>query len=391
MSTKRKLPSKLIAPTVKTSAKPTKTSLNDAHAVISAGGAVTVNGVQEVETIEISSDHSSSDSEEDDDAATPTAQDTEMGEAGADDDEAADAEPSFGDLVHAHSHPIDVASAFPSAPTATALTQTNLPPGASLSTVLTQALKTNDSVLLETCLQTTNLPTIRSTIQRLSPSLASNLLSLLAARLHRRPGRAGSLMVWIQWTLVTHGGFLATQPQLIKELSDLQRVLEQRARGLNGLLGLKGRLDLLEAQMMVRRGMRERNGSEESDEENVVYVEGEEESDSEAEVQVNGLKSKASRKAKVQQEDSDDDISVDDMPTTLGEGEEEEEDSDDDSEGMIDDEAEETDNDSGDDEEEIDYDDVDDLGEEEEESDDQGMATPAAVGRRTPKAPKLKR
>jgi U3 small nucleolar RNA-associated protein 5 len=56
---------------------------------------------------------------------------------------------------------------------------------------------------------------IRATIQRLASLLTGILLQKLTERLHKRPGRAGNLILWAQWTLVTHGGYLATQPDLI--------------------------------------------------------------------------------------------------------------------------------------------------------------------------------
>src|SRR5436305_8171617 len=101
--------------------------------------------------------------------------------------------------------------------------------------------------------------------------------------MHKRPGRAGSLMVWVQWTLVAHGGYLATQPDLMKKLTTLKRVIDDRARGLQPLLSLKGKLDMLEAQMQLRRSMQSSGmgPDEEDDEEGVIYVEGQEDEGSE--------------------------------------------------------------------------------------------------------------
>ncbi|KFX90628.1 hypothetical protein V490_06361, partial [Pseudogymnoascus sp. VKM F-3557] len=174
------------------------------------------------------------------------------------------------------------------------------------------------------------------------------------------------------WTLVTHGGYLATQPQVVAKLAELNRVIEERARGLQGLLALKGKLDLLDAQMQLRKSVREaRLGEEEEDDEDVVYVEGEE---SEVEA-VEGKSKKLKRSEEFG--DSESEMS-DDMPDTLGDriiadSDDEEEDSDDEG-GLLDDEAEETDDDSGDDEEEVDFDDAD---EDDEDSDDAAVATPA--------------
>ncbi|KFY73776.1 hypothetical protein V499_06167 [Pseudogymnoascus sp. VKM F-103] len=375
MSTKRKLPSKLAAPVVKPARTPSKQILSEARAVVTGSAldldspSVQLNGSNHLDLTQLSSDNSSDDDDEDEDPANFHAE----GPADdADDISMTDAaEPSFGDLVLAHtSEPISVSSAFPST-AKSASSALAAPSGASLGVALSQALKTSDHALLESCLQTSDLPTIRATIQRLAAPLATTLLSLLAGRLHRRPGRAGSLMVWIQWTLVTHGGYLATQPQVVAKLAELNRVIEERARGLQGLLALKGKLDLLDAQMQLRKSVREaRMGEEEEEDEDVVYVEGEE---SEAEA-VEGKSKKLKRSEEFG--DSESEMS-DDMPDTLGDriiadSDDEEEDSDDEG-GLLDDEAEETDDDSGDDEEEVDFDDAD---EDEEDSDDAAAATP---------------
>src|SRR5207253_211176 len=105
----------------------------------------------------------------------------------------------------------------------------------------------------------------------------------LADRMHRRPGRALSLMRWMQWTLIAHGGTLVTQAGLVNKLDNLRRVLEERGRGLPKLLALKGKLEMLDMQMQYRRAIRNAKGgsdgdeSENPDEPGVVYVEGEDE------------------------------------------------------------------------------------------------------------------
>lgn len=282
-------------------------------------------------------------------------------------------EPSFGDLLRASApDAVDVQASFAD-PNAQSLVPTGerglqqLPSGMSLGTVLTQSLRTNDTNLLETCFHTKDLATVRATIERLDSSFATILLQKLAERLHSRPGRAGSLMVWIQWTLVAHGGYLAGQPDVMKKLASLHRVVKDRASSLQPLLSLKGKLDMLEAQMNMRKTMQERsraaNADDEYDEEDVIYVEGQEESDSdeeEGEEEQDEVLQIASRRAKKgskpeasgssddegsEDEDSD---SGNEMPTTangiIADSEADADDSDGD--GLIDDEASSTDQDS---------------------------------------------
>lgn len=181
-----------------------------------------------------------------------------------DDDE--DHEPTFGDLVREH-ETVDVTAALqsqlnPDANTDATSAATNgtksavaAPTLASLGHLLNAALRSGDDANLEVCFNTTtDAVWVRNTIQRLDPSLAGALLQKLAARIHRRPGRAHTLVGWVQWTLITHGGaLLANQAGVTRALQELHRVLEERARGLNSLLLLKGKLDMLEAQMQLRR------------------------------------------------------------------------------------------------------------------------------------------
>lgn len=293
-------------------------------------------------------------------------------------------EPSFGDLIRASGpEAVDVQGSFID-PNAQSLVPAGdrslqqLPSGMSLGTVLTQSLRTNDTNLLETCFHVKDLATVRATIERLDSSFTTVLLQRLAERLHSRPGRAGSLMVWIQWTLVAHGGYLAGQPEVMKKLASLHRVVKDRANSLHSLLQLKGKLDMLEAQMNLRKSMQVRSRAskaiDEDDEEGVTYVEGQEDSSSGEEGQEKPEEnakdlspSKAGVKAqdittKVDHGTSDSDAdSEDEIPTTMnGIADAEQEDSE--SEGsFFDEEASSTDNDSVDEvsDDDVDHDSVD--------------------------------
>ena len=289
--------------------------------------------------------------------------------------ESADSGASFGELLLARGaepltidatlHDLDHSASLGQHQNKRALT---VPSAASLGTVLTQALKSNDVDLLESCLQIPNLESIRATIERLHSSLAANLLQKLAERMHKRPGRAGRLMVWVQWTVVAHGGYLASQPAAMRQLHTLYQVVKQRATGLQPLLTLKGKLDMLEAQMQLRRNMQNRVKhmvEDKMEEEPVIYVEGEED-DSEVDGEgVDGTHSRNDVHAQVGAEDDDEDDMANGIDTDADslEGlEDEMEDGEDQASDLLDDEAEETENDSDELSEDIDYDDVDDEG-----------------------------
>lgn len=285
-------------------------------------------------------------------------------------------EPSFGDLIRASApEAVDVQTSFTD-PNAQSLVPAgdrsiqHLPSGMSLGTVLTQSLRTNDTNLLETCFHVKDLASIRATIERLDSSFATLLLQRLAERLHSRPGRAGSLMVWIQWTLVAHGGYLAGQPEVMKKLASLHRVVKDRASSLQSLLSLKGKLDMLEAQMNLRKSMQVRsraaNAVDEDNEDAVIYVEGQEDSSSEeggrdeiAENPRDSPQSKARAKAQDSTDEADYDTNGSDvdsneedteneMPTTIMNGiaDSEDDESESEEDGLFDEEASSTDNDS---------------------------------------------
>ena len=154
---------------------------------------------------------------------------TDEREAGEDELE----EPSFGDMLRArHPEQIDVVASFPQphqdrqALIAASGDRTlSVPSANSLGIVLTQALKTNDKDLLESVFRTANTPDVRATTERLSSPHAAVLLQRLAERIHKRPGRTGKLMAWVHWTVVAHGAYLATQPELMKKLSSLSQVI----------------------------------------------------------------------------------------------------------------------------------------------------------------------
>ena len=312
-------------------------------------------------------------SEED---AVAGAEDVDMAEGQA---EPEPEEPSFGDMLQArHPQAIDVQAAFPNPMAdrqalmpASGSRVLSAPSGTSLGTVLTQALKTNDKDLLERCFDTTDLPSIRSTIQRLQSQHVATLLQRLAERIHKRPGRTGNLMVWIQWSLVAHGGYLATQPDLVKKLKSLSQVIRERANGLQPLLHLKGKLDMLSAQLELRRNLqaasRAANADDDDNEEGVTYVEGQDDdwSDSDAGAGADDMDTKmikppsTSSKQKsapqvngsASNEDSDSG-SDDDMPNGVAQDEENDSsDAEDEEPGMFDIEAEETDDDEADEEE----------------------------------------
>ncbi|BFZ58204.1 Small subunit (SSU) processome component [Savitreella phatthalungensis] len=162
------------------------------------------------------------------------------------------AEPTLAERLQA----LDVQSQVALRPKATALMA---PAASSLTTVLTQALRSTDHALLESCLQHSDSDIILETAKRLDPTLAAALLEQLAMRLSKRPSRANELSIWIRWTIVVHGGHLSGLPQLVRSLASLNGVLTMRVQQLPRLLALQGRLDMVQAQVALRKSAAHRS------------------------------------------------------------------------------------------------------------------------------------
>lgn len=167
----------------------------------------------DADVIEISSaeeeSEDDSDDEQEDSTQANAEEDTPAANGAADED---NEDLTFGDRLRAEgpepvqeSRIISVEDAFDPNPERAVSTTKNrplAPPNAnSLGTVLTQALRTNDKELLDSCLQVVDVESVYATVERLPSPLVGTLLQRLAERLHRSPGRAGMLMAWVQWSL----------------------------------------------------------------------------------------------------------------------------------------------------------------------------------------------
>ncbi|KAG5365726.1 Polynucleotide 5'-hydroxyl-kinase GRC3 [Yarrowia sp. B02] len=146
----------------------------------------------------------------------------------------------------------------------------------SLSTVLTQAIKSDDDDLLESCLLFRDKEGIKSTVQRLNSNLAVLLLERLATKMTAQPSRGRQFNAWIKWVMVAHGGYLVTVPKLLVTVSRLHKALNTRVNTLDRLLALEGRLEMLEAQMELRNASHGANDDDEESDSEVEFVEGEE-------------------------------------------------------------------------------------------------------------------
>lgn len=199
------------------------------------------------------------------------------------DDEDSDEEPTEEPTLADRLLSMEVSAATPAKAPASSKTILKMPSAGSLTTVLTQALKSNDTALLESCLHHSESKIILASVRRLDATLAVVLLEQIASRIARRPGRSADLGMWVRWTIVVHGGYLASLPGLVRTLSSLHGVLATRAATLPRLLALQGRLDMVHSQIELRRegGLKSATGEDPSD---VEYIEGESDLSDEEEI-----------------------------------------------------------------------------------------------------------
>jgi U3 small nucleolar RNA-associated protein 5 len=314
------------------------------------------------------------------------------------------AEPAFGELLLAqNADAIDVTDSADHARDGQLVHVSGEPnlvglSSATLGTVLTQALKTNDKERLETCFAIAESDRIRATIQRLHSEQAATLLLRISERIFSRPGRAGNFLLWTQWSLAIHGQYLAAHEGLMPKLNALRRVVKERARGLQPLLHLKGKIELLTTQMEMRHQAHRRaaalNADDQDNEDNVIYVEGQDDWSDDDVAEPSELRTRAWAKlARLAREQAESDDESEPHLLTNGDvsghfGSDEDDDDvegddddgdDDESQGMLDIEADESSDDDGSDGSEEDGSDGHDeegFSDEEDDVSDDGVKPP---------------
>mmetsp|Transcript_26972 Transcript_26972/g.45223 ORF Transcript_26972/g.45223 Transcript_26972/m.45223 type:complete len:702 (+) Transcript_26972:87-2192(+) len=150
----------------------------------------------------------------------------------------------------------------------------------SLQTLLSQALQSNDTTLLEECLAVENPKIIFNTVMRLPTMYVLPLVRSLLHRFETRPGRAPSLVTWLRAVLQQHTSYIMTIPDLVTQTSSLYQTVEARVTVFKSLMKLSGRLDMLLAQVSSRS---QQLSSTEQAKPFMVYEQGDQEEDSDEE------------------------------------------------------------------------------------------------------------
>ena len=123
----------------------------------------------------------------------------------------------------------------------------------SLSLLLQQALTSGDNEMMEHCLSVHESRIIHTTVSKLRPAAASNLLKELTSKIEKRPSRSNSLLVWVRALLLGHTSFLISLPNTRGILHALRSITEARVGMAARLERLSGRLDLVMAQIDTRK------------------------------------------------------------------------------------------------------------------------------------------
>jgi U3 small nucleolar RNA-associated protein 5 len=149
-----------------------------------------------------------------------------------------------------------------------------LPQAQSLSTLLIQALQTNDKIQFEACLGVTDQKVIEDTVARLPLGRVVPFLAKVIGKFESSPSRGVTLTRWIRAVLTQHTSHLMSAPDLVRQLSGLYQVgnccgfrvavprvivciylfkmIDSRLNVFKPLLKLSGRLDLVLAQVAIR-------------------------------------------------------------------------------------------------------------------------------------------
>lgn len=123
----------------------------------------------------------------------------------------------------------------------------------SMSSILTQSLKSSDTQLLKTVLSTNNLETIKKTIENLNPSFALLFLKTLSDKIEREPTKFKHYIVWIKWIIIIHGSLLVSLDGSIDTILSLDSILTKQANFLPSFLEIQSRINTMFDAVKIKK------------------------------------------------------------------------------------------------------------------------------------------
>lgn len=124
------------------------------------------------------------------------------------------------------------------------------PTASSILSMLSQALQSKDTQLLEACLAVSDKVIINNTVQRISHAKVNIFLEILVDKFQTRPSRGAQLVPWMKALLSHHMAYLMSSPDL-SVLASLYHAVNAHLAGFDQLMSLSGRLDLLLVQVIT--------------------------------------------------------------------------------------------------------------------------------------------
>lgn len=144
----------------------------------------------------------------------------------------------------------------------------------SLAALLSQALRADDTALIERCLSVSDSTTIANTVAKLPASAAMKLLSECAARAQAKPNAGERCAAWARTILLHHAGYASTAPKARATLMRLSQTIESHVSMQGALQSLLGRLELvLHASAARGAGAADAAGDDDLEATTTVYSE----------------------------------------------------------------------------------------------------------------------
>lgn len=143
----------------------------------------------------------------------------------------------------------------------------------SLAALLSQALRADDTALIERCLSVSDSTTIANTVAKLPASAAMKLLSECAARAQAKPNAGERCAAWARTILLHHAGYASTAPKARATLMRLSQTIESHVSMQGALQSLLGRLELVLHASAARGAGADAAGDDDLEATTTVYSE----------------------------------------------------------------------------------------------------------------------
>ena len=127
-------------------------------------------------------------------------------------------------------------------------TKQEVPQANTMSTLLTQGLRSEDKKILNNVLQRSQSDLITNTVRGMSISVVVPLIRELEKRTRGHSQSGLVALKWLRAVLVNHTAFLMSYPDLRSLFSDMYQMMENRVSVYSRLCKVQGKLDIMLSQ-----------------------------------------------------------------------------------------------------------------------------------------------